>query len=156
MGQQISLPSQMSVQSPGGNKPGEGVPRRLTSADPPKVGKFGKDIDNIYAMFLRTATAYPDNKCFGWRPTVGDGLGDFEWMTYFNVLQEVKKFAAGLATLGLPAKSNFGMYARIPARAAARAAARPHRRVLPAPCVAGTWPTLRTSSRPRSSLWRSW
>ena len=54
-------------------------------------------------------------------------------------LLRIAKFAK-LARMAKLAK-----YVRIPARAAARAAARPHRRVLPAPCVAGMRPTRWTS-----------
>ena len=62
-------------------------------------------------MFIRAATAYPDNDCFGWRPVLGpDQLGPFEYISYGTAAAMVKETSSGVAGLKLPPKCTFGMY----------------------------------------------
>jgi len=103
-----SLPSVMSVESPAGAKPGEGVPRRLTSAGPPTTAKNGAT--NLYSSFAATADKYPNNNCFGFRPVQADGLGPFSWVSYKEIKTRALNLASGVAGLSLASKSGFGMY----------------------------------------------
>jgi len=106
-----SLPDTQSFEAPYPAKPGEGVARRLTSADPPSTSKFGPAVDNLFSMFERAAKMYPDNNCFGYRPDLGGGnLAGFSWTNYMTIYQQCLDLASGVAQLGLPAKSGFGMY----------------------------------------------
>jgi len=111
----ISLPTQMGFDSPDGAKPGEGCPRRLTQDGPPTESKFGPSIDNLYAMFARSAKANGGNNCFGYRPVLDPHgpmppLGDFTFSTYEEVHKKVLLIGSGVASLGLSPKAGFGMY----------------------------------------------
>jgi len=103
-----------SFESPTGAKLGEGVPRRLTSAEPPTQSKFGADVNNLYSMFARSAEMYPTNNCFGFRPRAtakaGEEFGPFEWITYQEAHTRMLNLASGVAQLGLAKNATFGMY----------------------------------------------
>ena len=110
MGAGQSLPTSMSVEAEG-KKPGEGLPRWLSSKPPVDYCKHGAEIDNLYSMFrsarrssTRTVTASASARpsaTTSWAPSSG---------SYKTIFDKVTVFASGAATLSLPAKYNFGMY----------------------------------------------
>jgi len=105
------LPAAQSTDS-GQAKDGEGAPRKMTGAPPtPQHSKYGPEFDNCYSLFARAARLYPNNYCLGWRLTLDSGnAGAFTWMTFRAVHEQVLQLGAGVAQLGLKAKSTFGVY----------------------------------------------
>ncbi len=54
---------------------------------------------------------YPNNPCYGWRPPKpdGDGVGNFEWLTYTESFELSVQFGSGLVGMNLIPKNNDGM-----------------------------------------------
>jgi len=96
----------------------DAAPRTLVSmSTPPTHSKHGADTDNCYSLFARAASLYPNNYCFGSRKKLeSGGSGTFTWMTYRQVHKQALDLASGVAQLGLPKKSTFGMYSANSAR----------------------------------------
>ena len=98
---------------------GQGERGRIqTGAEPPpKHSKYGPDFDNCYSLFARAVGLYANNYCFGERkPLKSGGLGPYVWMTYKQAHKQALDLASGIAQLGLPASSTFGMYSANSAR----------------------------------------
>jgi len=93
-------------------KEGEGLPRLLTGVDAvPTCGKWGAEADNIYGLFCYAAEKYPANKCFGKRTTDASGkLGEFEFITFKEVLDQVKTIGSAFAETGLTKGSTAGIW----------------------------------------------
>ena len=109
---------QSSDAKEGGTTTKGGAARTVVGVSTPPVhSKYGPETDNCYSLFARAASLYPNNFCLGWRMTLkSGGAGAFTWMTYKKVHQLALDLASGVAQLGLPAKSTFGMYSANSAR----------------------------------------
>ena len=57
------LPPVQSTERPGQNPAGEGLPRSRYENPLPIDGKFGRNVDNLFVQFERSAKMYPTNAC---------------------------------------------------------------------------------------------
>jgi long-chain acyl-CoA synthetase len=79
-------------------------------------------VDNIYAQFQIGVKKFGDEPCFGTRVFVYDDeksdttkkvvkeRGDFKWLTFKQVDERVQNIGKGLQSLGIPEKSNIGIF----------------------------------------------
>eukprot|EP01084_Bolivina_argentea_P254709 428269_1 len=69
------------------------------------------EFKTVYDTFKGMAERYPNNPCYGWRPPQpdGNGVGDFEWLTYAESLKLAVEFGSGLVGMNLIPKNDDGM-----------------------------------------------
>ncbi|KAF9115941.1 Long chain acyl-CoA synthetase 7 peroxisomal [Mortierella sp. AM989] len=95
--------------------PGEGKPRRSILSPGELVhsypsSKGDSNITTLYENFLEGVQRSEGGDFLGTRPIVNNTPQPYEWMTYSRVQERVTHFGAGLAQLGLAAKSTYGIF----------------------------------------------
>jgi long-chain acyl-CoA synthetase len=77
--------------------------------------------EHIYGQFAAGAKHHPESPCFGTRVYIYDdakesdklkvkGRGAFKWLTYKQVDERIQAVGKGIQELGIPAKSNCGIF----------------------------------------------
>eukprot|EP00316_Scyphosphaera_apsteinii_P019813 CAMPEP_0119321898 /NCGR_PEP_ID=MMETSP1333-20130426/56729_1 /TAXON_ID=418940 /ORGANISM="Scyphosphaera apsteinii, Strain RCC1455" /LENGTH=666 /DNA_ID=CAMNT_0007328987 /DNA_START=19 /DNA_END=2019 /DNA_ORIENTATION=+ len=87
---------------------GESEPRALFPSGAKCAPRYGKEVNNLYSQFARSAAMYGSNKCLGNRTS--GGKGSFVFETYDAIHAKVLEVGSGVAGLGYGPKDHVGLY----------------------------------------------
>ncbi|CDF41291.1 long-chain-fatty-acid-CoA ligase [Chondrus crispus] len=82
-----------------------------TSFDPAVPHPGHPALPSMYALLLRSAAAFPNAPCLGWRASAAPDA-PFEWWTYADVVAKTDALGRALRDMGVEKGDRVGMYAR--------------------------------------------
>ncbi|KNE67637.1 hypothetical protein AMAG_12091 [Allomyces macrogynus ATCC 38327] len=105
-------PTSFTYEVPGAPEiPGEGKPRRAAYMEGLELLDMPPGVNSLHENFLLGVKIASDNPYLGHRIRNEDGsLGPYEWETYAQVYERVKKLGSGLAQLSIDHQEAVGLY----------------------------------------------